>query len=106
VLRIREALLPMLSAEADVHTCVLRPELARHGTHLLGWADLTATPSGPLFRDQHQEGTFPARMGRIAAPISLFRDGQHLGEEDAVALRALRDEAAERGPASSWRSFG
>ena len=38
---IRETLLPMLAAEADVYTRVLRPELARHGIHLLAWSDLT-----------------------------------------------------------------
>jgi polyphosphate kinase len=41
LLRIRETILPMLAAEADVYTRVLRPELARHGIHLLGWHELT-----------------------------------------------------------------
>ncbi len=40
LLRIREALLPMLKALADVYTNDIRPALTRHGIHLLAWSDL------------------------------------------------------------------
>ena len=41
LLRLREAILPMLAAQAEVFTSVIRPQLAKHGIHLLGWSDLT-----------------------------------------------------------------
>jgi polyphosphate kinase len=41
LLRIREALLPLLAAQADAFTAVIRPDLAAHGIHLLGWDQLT-----------------------------------------------------------------
>jgi polyphosphate kinase len=39
--RLREAILGMLEAQADVYTSTLRPELARNGIHLLDWSGLT-----------------------------------------------------------------
>jgi polyphosphate kinase len=38
--RVREAILPMLAEQAHVFTDVLRPELERHGIHLLDWSGL------------------------------------------------------------------
>jgi polyphosphate kinase len=39
--RLREAVLGMLASQADVYTTTMRPELARHGLHLLDWSGLT-----------------------------------------------------------------
>jgi polyphosphate kinase len=40
LVRIRETILPMLAAQAEVCTNVIRPELARHGIRLLSWSEL------------------------------------------------------------------
>src|SRR5262249_54976831 len=39
--RLREVVLGMLAAQADLYTATLRPELAGHGIHLLEWSELT-----------------------------------------------------------------
>jgi polyphosphate kinase len=51
--RLREVVLGMLEAQADVYTSTLRPELARHGIHLLDWSGLTErqrASAGDYFR--------------------------------------------------------
>jgi polyphosphate kinase len=40
LLAVRETLLPMLERQADLFSRVLRPELAGHNIHLLGWQEL------------------------------------------------------------------
>jgi polyphosphate kinase len=40
LLRIRQAVLPMLAAQADCYTEVIRPELAHSGIRLLAWPEL------------------------------------------------------------------
>jgi polyphosphate kinase len=44
--RLREAVLPMLAAQARAFTEEIRPALARHGIRLLDWADLTDAQRG------------------------------------------------------------
>ncbi len=39
--RVRQAILPMLAAQAQVWTTTLMPELARNGIYLLSWTELT-----------------------------------------------------------------
>jgi hypothetical protein len=80
VLRIREALLPMLAAEADVYTSVLRPELARHGIHLLGCADLTDAQRHPVSRSA-PGGHLPRPDGTNYAPISPFATANISGKK-------------------------
>jgi polyphosphate kinase len=63
--RIREALLPMLAAEADVYTRVLRPELARHGIHLLGWPDLSDA------QRQHAEQYYHRNVFPVLTPLAV-----------------------------------
>ena len=41
LLRVREAVLPLLTAQAEGWSRVIGPELARHGIHLLAWPDLS-----------------------------------------------------------------
>jgi polyphosphate kinase len=65
LLRIRETLLPMLAAEADVYTRVLRPELARHGIHLLGWPDLTDA------QRQYAERYFHRNVFPVLTPLAV-----------------------------------
>jgi polyphosphate kinase len=51
--RLRELVLGMLETQAEVYTSTLRPELARHGIHLLDWSGLTErqrASAGSYFR--------------------------------------------------------
>ncbi len=41
LLRVREAVLPLLTAQAECWTQVIHPELTRQGIHLLAWSDLS-----------------------------------------------------------------
>src|SRR5262245_32117298 len=40
MVRLRQAILPLLAEQARTYTEVIRPELARHGVRLLSWSEL------------------------------------------------------------------
>jgi polyphosphate kinase len=56
--RLREVVLGMLAAQANVYTATLRPELARHGIHLLEWSELTEHQRGAA-RDYFRQTVYP-----------------------------------------------
>jgi polyphosphate kinase len=55
---LREAVLPMLAAQARAFTDEIRPELARHGIRMLEWADLTA-PQRSAATDYFHRNVYP-----------------------------------------------
>jgi polyphosphate kinase len=63
--RQRELISSMLAEQATCFTTVLRPRLARHGIHLVDWADLT--------QEQRQEGSrvFDQEISPVLTPLSL-----------------------------------
>ena len=56
--RLREVVLGMLEAQAEVYTSTLRPELARHGIHLVDWAGLTERQRAGT-RDYFRQTVYP-----------------------------------------------
>jgi polyphosphate kinase len=56
--RLREVILGMLEAQADVYTSTLRPELARHGIHLVDWVGLTERQRAGT-RDYFRQTVYP-----------------------------------------------
>ena len=65
LLRKRAMIVSMLEREASCYTEVLRPELADHGVHLLGWDELT--------NEQRSEvsGYFDTEISPVLTPLGL-----------------------------------
>jgi polyphosphate kinase len=91
LLRIRETLLPMLAAEADVYTRVLLPELARHGIHLLGWPDLTDAQRQYAEQYYHRN-VFPVLTPLAVDPGHPFPFMSNLSTSLGVLLRLPASE--------------
>jgi polyphosphate kinase len=63
--RLREAVLPLLAAQARAFTDDIRPELARHGIRLLDWADLTPEQRGAA------TGYFRRNVYPVLTPLAV-----------------------------------
>jgi polyphosphate kinase len=86
LLRIREGLLPMLAAQADVYATVIRPELARHGIHLLAWSDLDETQRKAA-RDYFRKNVFPVLTPLAVDPGHPFPFISNLSTSLGITLR-------------------
>lgn len=87
LLRIRETLRPMLAAQADIYTTVVRPELARHGIYLLAWADLDETQRKAA-RDYFRRNVFPVLTPLAVDPGHPFPFISNLSTSLGITLRA------------------
>jgi polyphosphate kinase len=65
LLRLREAILPMLAAQAEAFTGAIRPQLADHGIHLLGWPDLTES------QRRYAEHYFHRNVFPVLTPLAV-----------------------------------
>jgi polyphosphate kinase len=63
--RIRQVVLGMLAAQAEVYTTLLVPDLARHGIHLLAWADLSDA------QRQYARQFFRRNIFPVLTPLSV-----------------------------------
>jgi polyphosphate kinase len=91
LLAIRQTLLPMLAAQAEVFTRELRPELARHGIHLLLWPELSDTErryAGEFFH----RSVFPVLTPLAVDPGHPFPFISNLSTSLGILLRAIDSE--------------
>ncbi len=86
LLRIREAVLPMLEAQAKVYTNEICPQLARHGIHLLGWSDLDEAQRRTA-RDYYRSNVFPVLTPLAVDPGHPFPFLSNLSTSLGVLLR-------------------
>jgi polyphosphate kinase len=87
LLRIRDAIRPMLAAQADVYTRVIRPELARHGVYLLAWADLD-DGQRKAARDYFRRNVFPVLTPLAVDPGHPFPFISNMSTSLGITLRA------------------
>ena len=64
-LLVRERIIAMLEQESGCFSDALRPRLAEHGVHLLGWEQLTAEQQAEV------SGVFDHRISPVLTPLSL-----------------------------------
>jgi polyphosphate kinase len=86
LVRIREALLPLLKTQADIFTNDIRPELARRNVHLLAWSDLTE-PQLQAARDYFRRNVFPVLTPLAVDPGHPFPFLSNLSTSLGVLLR-------------------
>lgn len=86
LVRIRETVLPMLQAQADVYTNEIRPALAKHGIHLLAWADLDEAQRQAAC-DYFQRNVFPVLTPLAVDPGHPFPFLSNLSTSLGVLLR-------------------
>jgi polyphosphate kinase len=65
LIRIRQAVLPLLAAQAEAFTTAIRPELARQGIHLLDWHQLTE------FQRRSAEDYFRRNVFAVLTPLAV-----------------------------------
>jgi polyphosphate kinase len=86
LLRIREAVLPMLKSQADIYTNEIRPELSRHWIQLLAWSDL-GDPQRRAARDYYRSNVFPVLTPLAVDPGHPFPFLSNLSTSLGVLLR-------------------
>jgi polyphosphate kinase len=83
---LREKIQAMIAAQADIFRRVLRPELARHGVHLLEWAELTAEEQ----RQAHavfRQKIYPVLTPLVVDPSHPFPFLSNLSQSLGVLLK-------------------
>jgi polyphosphate kinase len=65
LVRAREAICAMLTEQAECYSEVLRPRLAQHGVHLLGWDDLSERQRASM------SSLFDTQISPVLTPLSL-----------------------------------
>ncbi len=85
--QIRNALLPMIAAQADIYQRAIRPELAQHGIHLLSWPDLTDFQRDAAYR-YFRKNVFPVLTPLAVDPGHPFPFLSNLSTSLGVLLRA------------------
>jgi polyphosphate kinase len=86
LVRIREVVLPLLKTQADVYTNEIRPELARHYIHLLGWSELNEGQRR-LAREYFRRNVFPVLTPLAVDPGHPFPFLSNLSTSLGVLLR-------------------
>src|SRR5262249_4730179 len=86
LIRIRETVLPMLAAQAEAFTKVIRPELDSQGIHLLEWSRLTEFQRG-LANDYFRRNVFPVLTPLAVDPGHPFPFISNLSTSLGVTLR-------------------
>jgi polyphosphate kinase len=85
--RIREAVLPLLAAQAEVYQKVILPQLASNGIFLLGWNDLTPSQREAAYR-YFRKNIFPVLTPLAVDPGHPFPFLSNLSTSLGVLLRA------------------
>lgn len=93
LMQIRQAVLPMITAQADAFTRVIRPELARHGIHLLDWPDLTEFQRRAA-EDYFRRTVFPVLTPLAVDPGHPFPFISNLSTSLGILLRPPDSEEA------------
>jgi polyphosphate kinase len=91
LLRLREALLPMLAAQADAFTGVIRPQLAAHGIHLLTWPDLSE-PQRRYAENYFHRNVFPVLTPLAVDPGHPFPFLSNLSTSLGILLHGPESE--------------
>lgn len=91
---LREKILAMIGAQADIFRRVLRPELARHGIHLLDWNELTdeeQRQAHAVFRQK----IYPVLTPLVVDPSHPFPFLSNLSQSLGVLLKNPRTGQTE-----------
>jgi polyphosphate kinase len=86
LVRIRDTLLPMLAAQAEAWTKVIRPELAKNGIQLLAWSDLDAAQQKAA-REYFRRNVFPILTPLAVDPGHPFPFLSNLSTSLGILLR-------------------
>jgi polyphosphate kinase len=86
LVRIRETLLPMLAAQAEAWTKVIRPALAKQGIHLLSWSDLDQS-QWQAAREYFRRNVFPVLTPLAVDPGHPFPFLSNLSTSLGILLR-------------------
>jgi polyphosphate kinase len=85
--RIRQAVLAMLAAQAEVYKETLLPDLARNGIHLLAWPDLSE-PQRQAATHYFRKNVFPALTPLAVDPGHPFPFLSNLSTSLGILLRS------------------
>jgi polyphosphate kinase len=90
LVRVREAILPLLAAQAGAWTRVIRPELARSGIRLLDWSELSE-PQREAARRYFRRNVFPVLTPLAVDPGHPFPFLSNLSTSLGVILLPPND---------------
>jgi len=85
--RIRQAVLPLLAAQAEAYRTVIRPELARNGIFLLSWPELNDAQRQAA-RQYYRRNVFPVLTPLAVDPGHPFPMMSNLSTSLGILLRA------------------
>jgi polyphosphate kinase len=91
LLRFRDVILPMLAAQAEGYSQVIRPELAQQGVHLLGWSELTDAQRQAA-NEYFRRNVFPVLTPLAVDPGHPFPFISNLSTSLGVMLRSPEGE--------------
>ena len=86
LLKIRNAVVPLLARQADLYAHTILPELARNGIHLLGWHELT-DHQAEVARQFFQQKAFPILTPLAVDPGHPFPIISNLSSSLGILLR-------------------
>ena len=95
---IRQAVLPMLQAQADCYTHVIKPQLAQAGIHLLKWDELSESLRGRA-TDYFKRNLFPVLTPLAVDPGHPFPFISNLSTSLGVLLSNPEEQSDD---ASEW----
>ena len=85
--RLRQAIIPLLSAQSDVYFQTIRPALGRQGIHLLDWTDLDE-PQRDAALQHYRRNVFPILTPLLVDPSHPFPFISNLSVSLGVLQRA------------------